>query len=378
MTQNDSQTGLSRRRMLQVGLVAAAPSPAGRKGRHLVYDFEGTAAEVGQRHGEALRKEIIAEAQPSAEALARRKGLPVEDALKRVAAAYEPIFREHVPSAIEEIRGMAEGAKVSYPFAFWAATRDGMRGDCTAVAASGRRCAGGGVLIGQNKDTSAPLERFRIMRMRYRGGPVRIMLNYPGWIGNLCLSSDGLCFTGNSLYAPAPGRGSMPLSLLKRILMERGSVRGALDETRDMVFANGCFLIAGADGQAVCVEIAGGRREVRDVSGAAFGHANSILLEPLKRMEQNQSASSPARQKRVDQMLRERSGALTAADFQAIFSDHGGFPLSICQHPEPPKNSGTNASFVADLAARCMHIAIGNPCVGGYVRYALDAPSQGA
>ena len=282
-----------------------------------------------------------------------------------------------MPAALEEIRGMAEGARLSYAFAFWAATRDGMREDCTAVVAGGRRCAGGGVLIGQNKDTSAPLERFRIMRMRYRDGSARIVLNYPGWIGNLCLSTDGLSFTGNSLYAPPPARGAMPTSLLKRILMERRSVRAALDEIRGLRFTNGCLLITGHDGQSVCMELAAGRREVRDLAGTAFGHANSILFEPLRPLEKNTSASSPARQKRVDELLRRHEGALTVSDFQAIFSDHGGFPLSICQHPEPSKDAGTNASFVADLASRRIHIAIGNPCAAGYVSYSLNPPASG-
>lgn len=133
----------------------------------MVYDFQGTAAEVGWQHGETLRMEIIAEAQPSADALARRKGVSVEDALKRMAATYEPIFTAQVPAASDEIRGI--------------------------------------------------------------------------------------------------------------------------------LFASGCFLIAWADGQAVCMQIAGGRRAVRGLSGAAPGHANSILLEPLRPLDMNRPASEAAR-----------------------------------------------------------------------------------
>lgn len=355
-------------------LAMLAVLPGARRGEQRVYDFRGTPYQVGLQHGRALAAEIRGEAQPPAEALAKRSNSTVEAALKDVRSRYEGLFREHMPAVLEEIHGIAEGAGLSYDYALFAATRDMVRtGACTAIAASGKQTSDGGVLIGQTKDTEAPLERFRIMRIAYASGRRMVVLNYPGWIANMCLTSDELSFTGNSLFATGPQGRTMPGSFLKRLILEKRSIAEVLDAIRGMQFENGCILMAEASGRAVCLELAAGRREVRDVSGEAFGHANEILTPGLKRYEsaKARSTSSPVRQANVDRLLRAEAGGITAASLQRIFRDHEGFPLSICRHPDPRDPSTTNAAFVADLKRREMHIAIGNPCVAPFQRYVL-------
>lgn len=364
----------NRREFLQVS-AAAAVTP-GRVGRHFVYDFHGTPAEVGFQHGQALRTEIVTEARRSAESLARRTGKTVEAAVAVVLSRYEGLYRDHMPNVLEEVRGMAEGAQISYPFAFWAAFHDGMKTEsCTAVVCSGKASEGGQVLIGQTKDTGAALERFRILRIAYRGGRSMVVLNYPGWMGNLSLTSDGLAFTGNSLYAaPNPGNAT-PASFLKRLIMERRSVERVIDEIRGMSFHNSCILIADRGGHTVCLELASGHVDVRDVSGTAFGHANSILSSSLRQFERRGPASSSHRQKRVDQLVRQYSGSISVDTMKRMFRDHDGLPMSICRHPATQDPQRTNAAFVAEPAAGRMHIAIGNPCVSEFKTYVVPHPA---
>jgi isopenicillin-N N-acyltransferase-like protein len=349
-----------------VAMSAAATIPAdGRRGEHHVYEFRGSPFAVGRQHGKALQTEIRVEAQQPFERL--------RDGGARVLARYEGLFREHFPHVIEEIHGMAEGAGLPYPYAFFAATRDSMRTEsCTAVAVSGKQTADGRPLLGQTKDTSAPLDRFRIMRIAYESGRRMVMLNYPGWIGNLCLTSDGLSFTGNSLYGDGPRKSSAPASFLKRMVMEKGSTQQVLDAVKGMVFENGCYLIGDRGGHIVCLEAMAGRIAVRDVSGQAFGHANDVLCREIKKYErQNGSASSPLRQASIERILLADAGRISVASLKQAFQNHQDFPLSICRHPSPRDGSTTNASFIADLGALEMHIAIGNPCVAPYVRYEL-------
>lgn len=364
----------NRRQFLQVSAAAAVGS--GRAGKHFVYDLHGTPAEVGVQHGRALRTEIVAEAGPSAESLARRTGLTVEASLAGVVSRYEGLYRDHMPNVLEEVRGVAEGAQISYPFAFWAAFRDGMKADaCTSVVSSGKASTGARVLLGQTKDTTAPLERFRIMRIAYEGGRSMVILNYPGWMGNLSLTSDGLAFTGNSLYAgPNTGR-STPGSFLKRLIMERQSVEQVIDEIRGMTFGNSCIMIADRGGRTVCLESAAGHVDVRDVSGSAFGHANNILSPSLRQFERHGPASSPHRQKRVEELVKQHSGSISVQTMKAIFQDHNGLPMSICRHPAAEDRGTTNAAFVADPMAGRMHIAIGNPCVSEFKTYYVPKPA---
>ena len=96
-------------------------------------------------------------------------------------------------------------------------------------------------------------------------------MNYPGWIANLCLTSDGLATTGNSLYAAAPDKPTAPGSFLKRLVMEKRSTQEVLDAIRGMTFENGCIMVGDRSGHMVCIELAAGRVNIRDVSGQAFG-----------------------------------------------------------------------------------------------------------
>ena len=348
--------------------------PGARRGEHYVLDFQRSPYQVGLQHGRGLSREIRGEAQPAAEALARRGNSEVEAALKQLRSRYVGLFREHMPAVLEEVHGIADGAELSYDYAFFAATRDMMStGACTAIAADSKQTRDGGVLISQTKDVAAPLTRFRIMRIAYASGRRMVVPNYPGWIANMCLTSDGLSYTGNPLYADPPTGRTVPGSFLKRLILEKRSIREILDAIRGMQFENGCLSIAEASGQAVRLELVAGRTEVRDISGEAFGHANNILTPGLKRYENPKTAStsSPVRQANVDRLLRARAGRITAASLKRIFRNHNGFPLSICRHGDPRDRSTTNAAFVADLKRREMHIAVGNPRAAPFQCYVL-------
>lgn len=355
------------------------PVPPGAEAPHLVYDWKGAPFEIGRQHGSALRVEIVREAETALAALAQKLAMPSDRALARVVSIYEPLFRKHTPTALEEIRGIAEGSGLSYAHAFFAATRDGMRfpvgdgGNCTAIACGRPVTAGGKILIGQNKDTSAPLARYRITRLAYDSGRRAIVLNYPGWIANLCLTSDGLSFTGNNLYAQPTHETVIPFSLLKRLIMEKRSVREVLEAVPDLPFENFCMLLGDSTGHLVCWENVNGRRNVRDISSEAFGHANSILCAEFKRFELPKlgSACSPIRQANVQRRLDDIRGPIAVEDVEQILADHADYPQSICRH-RVGSAEATTASFVANLSDREMSIAIGNPCTAPYRRYTMD------
>lgn len=359
---------------------ASVPIPPGAQGAHQVYDFKGSPYEIGFQHGKRLREEIIRETKSAVDALARQRATSVGKALDFVVSSYEPLFRDHAPMALEEIRGMAQGSELSYAHAFFVATRVGMRvpaaksAECTAVACGKPTTAGGKVFIGQNKDLrNRPLDRFRIMRVAYDSGRRGIVLNYAGWIANMCLTSDGLSYTGNSLYAQEASGDVIPFSLLIRLVLEKRSVREVLDTIPKLPFENFCILIGDATGHLVCLEQVAGQMNIRDVSQDAFGHANSILCEELKPFEDAKllGLSSPCRQKNVQQRLDEKRGRLTVADLKAIFADHADYPLSICRHGDS-RGVMTTASFVANLTDREIEIAIGHPCTAPFRRYTLD------
>jgi hypothetical protein len=118
---------MPRRRFIQSGLMTAlgACSPGctfthkgnrdasvfspGHAGKYLVYAWKGTHFEVGRQHGQALKNEIVAEAAPSLTALATAQATTEATVLDWVVSEYEPVYRNPVPSALEEVPGIAQG-----------------------------------------------------------------------------------------------------------------------------------------------------------------------------------------------------------------------------------------------------------------------------
>src|SRR5205823_5170693 len=72
------------------------------------------------------------------------------------ALRFLPLFEEHCPHLVEEIRGLAEGAQVSLAEALAVQVRGELgqlRAEgCTTFVVSGRGTASGQTLIGQNSD----------------------------------------------------------------------------------------------------------------------------------------------------------------------------------------------------------------------------------
>ncbi|MEO6907164.1 MAG: C45 family autoproteolytic acyltransferase/hydrolase, partial [Abditibacteriaceae bacterium] len=186
-----------------------SPAKASDRSQHKVHHWSGSPFEIGLRHGRALCAQIRSEYEPALREFAQCCRQSEGQVLDGLVRHLEPIFQQYVPHAVEEIQGLAQGSELSFPQAFFAATRDGLAfpsqndialddGECTAVVCGKGTTQNGEVLIGQTKDTCAPLERYHIMRLDYSDGRRSIVLNYPGWCANIGLTSHGLCFTGNS------------------------------------------------------------------------------------------------------------------------------------------------------------------------------------
>lgn len=350
--------------------------------RHQVHEWSGTAYDIGRKHGRALRREIIDEFEPSLQSLVAQVGHSEAKVLDRVVQRLQPVFAHYVPRALEEIHGLAEGAELSFGRAFFAAVRDRLclplpgetaneEGGCTSFFCGQGTTRAGEILVGQTKDNQARRDRYHIMRLNYYDGQSVIALNYPGWCANICLTSDGLSFAGNSLAAVEPKGETVPISLLKRLVMEKKTLSEVLSCIDGLAFPPGCFILGDASGHGVCIEYAGGRTDVRDISGQAYGHANTVLAEGLQEFARPAASNSGLRQKNIQRLLDEKCGSLSASELKTITSDHTDYPNSICRHSSPDDSNVTTAAFVADLTNLEMHIAIGKPCTVEYQNYSF-------
>jgi len=340
----------------------------------VVHRFSGSAYEIGAMHGKVLKREIRAEAGPALRQLCATWKLSQSATLARVVSSYEGVYRELVPTSIEEMKGIAEGAELPYPFAFFAGIRDLLPSyeGCTTVVCPSSTTYSGSPIIGQTKDTSSPLSRYNLVFSKYDSGFRAISLAYPGWIGNICLTSHGVSWTGNTLYAPAAHGKLYPASLLKRLFYESRSVREALDRAHGLRFGNGCFCAADRTGTAVCLEWIGGECDLIEID-RRYGHANNVLGRFRKQeTAPSSNANSLLRQARIDSLLKARKQPVSAADFETWFTDHQHHPRSICRHTNSEDPDVTTAAFIADLATLEFRVAVGNPCETQFAVHRLE------
>lgn len=327
-----------------------------------------------------MQDAIVKEAKVAIEEFARARKWTEKRVFDYALSEWHPLFEKHVPRCVEEIRGMAAGGGFDYAWMLFAAVHGGSKTHpfihegCTSVACGGTATRRGKALLGQTKDTSAPLERYRVMTQHFSEGPSCVVLNYPGWPFHIGITSAGLGLTGNSLFGRAPKGETVPTMLLRCLVKEKRTLDEVLAVVRGLSFDNGCMTLGDAGGRLVCLECVNGRVDARDVSGRASCHANSILCDSLRADEEKDfpSPSSVLRQRNMERLLASRVGGLRAEDLKAFFADHEDYPLSICRHPSDRDRGWTTAAMVANLTDREMEVAIGNPCVAPFERYGLE------
>ena len=185
---------------------------------------------------------------------------------------------------------------------------------------------------------------------------------------------------GMNSHGLAQGIGSLTASDddvgVPRVLVSRNSLE-ALDRA-DAVSRAGIASRAGgyghvfafAGGDAFTVETTAKRLAVIDGPGV---HTNHYLDPELAAIGPAPSEGSRARHDRLTQLLRERQPR-SVPEVMDILRDHGSTPQAVCLHPDPAEGDEASAvlfSMVADVEARRMWVAPGNPCETEYAEIDL-------
>ena len=167
-----------------------------------IVEVIGTHFEMGLQYGSAC---------PEIRDMIRIMGQLLEtdlEKLKTLSASYLPAIQGYDPDLMDEIRGIAEGAKVAieeivllnawYEMSiFNAATA---LAGCTSFAAKGESTVDGRLIIGQNWDMGPALEDMLVLlKMRPDNGAKILALTSAGALGLIGLNSAGISVDGNLL-----------------------------------------------------------------------------------------------------------------------------------------------------------------------------------
>lgn len=355
-----------------------------------LFEARGAPRELGRQHGEQAAAQI----RGFLEFLATGLKLPLSE-LRNRAARFQPLMERACPHLLEEVAGLVEGAGV-HPLdalacqfrgelAFAGSASLGpAEGGCTTFVISRRGTANGELLIGQNSDNPVELMDFAYgLRLVPERGPRILMWTFGGMLGYHGLNEHGVAHFANSLGGGPGWKFALSHYPIKRMILECR----ALDEVRRLlkaepVCSNGNYVLCDGQGNIADVELTSdGPVEMPRTEDGFLVHANHYLCGAYS-CETNFSQSLPdsfLRQKRMDELVRGRFGALTVGDLKSFLSDHAGHPTGLCRHSHEgtdyavlPASGRTVASLIAEPDRGLLHVSRGNPCENAYATWSVE------
>lgn len=367
----------------------------------------GQPRERGRQYGEQARAEVRRCRQAYVETFERTVGWTWEHAVAATAALVAPV-QTAFPHYLEEMRGIAEGAGITFDDVFtmnartevmWAATvrkteaeRAALARECSAFALLPSRTANGHTLIGQNWDWLVhSFESLIVLEVEQPDLPNFVTVVEAGLLAKSIINSAGLGVAVNTLVTSADTGGpGIPFHVQIRAFADCESLSDAVQiASRHQRSSSGNYLLAHADGIAVDLETSPG--DYRGVTPIlperdALVHTNHFVREVADSRDAGHyaMADSLVRLQLVQRSIADAPGAATLESLRRALSDHADYPASVCCHPDPREPRweqwATVMSVVMDLDERALYISDGNPCRHEYRRLSfeglLDKPSR--
>lgn len=347
--------------------------------RFPLVEAAGSAYDMGYAHG--------AQAAPLIQAylgfIQKSTGRSL-DMLAAGAVTHAPAIEALSPAYLEEVRGLAAGAGLSFEEALvcqlrGAAARpmtdapvaDAVDG-CTAFALNGEATAGGRTYAGQNQDLGPEFSDFGIVLhlTPSDGRPALVTFTFAGQLGYMGMNAHGVAQFANGL-GNAPWRPGLTHYPLKRRCMEMQTVGQCVDLLRahrtssagNMVFCDGTGDIADVEIRPEGIALFDDEHANRRL------HTNHYITDEFAPHEDGNTPDSGPRLQRMRQLVSDAWGTITLDDLKSMLADHDGDPGAICRHGAG--NSYSVAGYIADPGAGVLHVRRGLGCSGTWTEYAV-------
>lgn len=347
----------------------------------------GTHREMGCQIGEAQRQQVQHSIE-NAHLLIQQSYSMLEltwEGATIQSRKYLPFAEERYPQYVDEMRGIADGANVTFGDvmtlnAIEAVTMDALHlTRCTSFAVNEERTADGHVLAAHNEDWIPEDENdIYVISAKPREEPPFLAMTYGGLLANVGFNAYGIAQLIDSVY-PNDSRIGIPRLVVSRAVLASKRLSGAIGRTLITHRAAGYnHLLVHDSGEIYSVEVSSRKFDILHGTDGYMVHTNHYLSQTMKEIESEpeELISSRVRYFRANRLLRQNS-AHNIKSLQAIQKDHVNLPNSICNHNiagiDPLDRENTISAMVIDLTAREMHIAWGNPCQNAYHTYHLDA-----
>jgi isopenicillin-N N-acyltransferase-like protein len=342
----------------------------GQEFRELIKRYKSVLAVQLNRHSLTLQGQLGDHVSPGESA-----EVNPEELCSR-ALAFLPAFEEWAPKVLEEIKGVAVGARVPLAEALLANVRGevgnltGPHEECSAFAVSRPAPAGRSVLVGQNSDQDPEIEALAlVLHVVPDDAPQAIMFTFAGLVGYHGLNELGVAHGANSISV-GTWRMGLPHYPFKRMMLERASLDEVLELASGLpLCSGGNYVVADGTGRIADLEILPAPDGVRvlEPERGLVVHTNHLLhpdFAPRDRLVETLPDS-------IDRLVELRAAFDSPstdglADAIAALRRHCEDDRGICRHEPRLK---TVLSFVADATSGVLYACRGNPCTGSYARY---------
>jgi len=295
------------------------------------------------------------------------------------AERFIPMIEKYDQEIMEEIRGIADGAKreveeivalnARYELIYSSWT------ECTSFAATSDATSSRQTLMGQNWDWSIFLrDSCVILKIEQESKPSILTFTEAGMVGKIGLNSAGIGLCVNGLVSDKDERlPSTPFHVICREILNSKTMSdaiGAVLRAKRKCSAN--YLIAHKDGEAIDLEATPGDADYKYPTRGILVHANHFTSTRLSIKDRGKVRfpDTLIREPRAKRILSQRYGNIDIKTVQQLLRDHFNYPNSICKHidervPEIEQEE-TVASIIIDLNEKKMYVTEGPPCENTY------------
>ncbi len=346
-------------------------------------DAKGTWHEIGRQYGEACSEGIKKNVEVFVNGIASINKVDKKAILATAQKFVKPV-EEYAPEFMDEMKGIAEGAKVSFEEVFFLTASleldeyyPLLAGGCTSFACSGEATKNGETIIGQNLDWIPGME-FVILRAQPTEGPKSLLFSWAGGLSIPGMNSCGLGHQANLLLSPTASGVGVPFMVLHQKILQQKNLADAISVlSKAPRTGSWNYLLASAEGDIVNVETTKDDINCLFPEMGIITHANCHLTERFKHLDMVYLLVGDAylRAERLKTLMRRHHGELSVEVMKELMQDHNDYPDSICRHADlagPPEEYFETAfSMISVPAEGKVYVTNGHPCENEYAVYRL-------
>lgn len=350
----------------------------------LILHLEGSPYEMGFQEG-VLLKEEIAEVYKEylykkvigewvrVYALMRKNKLARRSPREVLLENAKQLEKAIPPEYLEQMRGLAEGAEVSYDDVLMFTTHaDFLVALCSSFAAWGSLTEGGGLITSRNLDWGRGEEglfgKYTTIRIcKPKEGFPFVSISYPGFSGVLTgMNIQGLTLGFNYSMCEDNDSSGLPITILLQKALSNSSDLKTAVKTITSAKRTGGFnilLTSWKDNQAKVVEVSAHQWGIREAVNERIVATNHFLTSELKgknsRLNTFFSSTSEDRYERLVELIEENKGKIS--------------PKKACQfmHDFEVRQKGTIQSIVFLPESLDFFVWAGHLPFGRFVKFNL-------